>query len=102
MRATLGGTMSQSATFSLALPSDETLSSQTLPGGGRTNGAAGLPRRQDVVRFDRRIHRCAGTSCSAVHDLSVSMNTSITAIMARHLKTFSIVQRWAFIQKCNV
>ena len=62
MRATLEGTLSQSATFSLAMPSDETLSSQTLPGEARNGGAAGSPRRQDVVRFDRRIHRYCDTT----------------------------------------
>ena len=56
VRATLDATLSQSATFSLAMPADATLSSQTLLGGARTGGNPGSPQRQDI-RFNRRIHR---------------------------------------------
>jgi len=57
VRATLDATLSQTATFSLALPADATLSSQTLPGGARAGGNAGSPQRPDLIHFNRRIHR---------------------------------------------
>ena len=67
VRATLDATLSQSATFSLALPADETLKSQTLPGGARAGGNAGSPQRPDLITFNRRIHRYCAAVILCLH-----------------------------------
>lgn len=58
VRATVGGSQSQTVTFSVALPSDETLNSLALTPAARGGTSAATQERTGRLQVSRRIVRC--------------------------------------------
>ena len=57
VRATQDGAISQTATFSVAMPSDETLSSLALASDARGSASVAKQARSSTVQISRRIGR---------------------------------------------